>query len=217
MYLKSKLLGIFLLVLGVAQGPFLHANTIVNEGFGGPAFSCPGITIVNSDFYRGDTGYCFTGSPYTDVVSPYTTTMSLDILLVTDVLAPNLPLTDITYPTDDAAAFDGVNVWAGGDIHDVSADSIKVGTNAAGVIDVWSISVVGSGPLAGYTLETSWNGTTGSTVISDGLLAENFGDSGSWSQVSPTPEPSTGVDLALGLFALGALLIGKRRLLSNGA
>jgi hypothetical protein len=217
MYLKSRLLGLFLLVLGVAQGPFLRANTIVNEGFGGPTFSCDGITIVNSDFYSGDTGYCFLGSPYTDVVSPYTTAMSLDILLVTPLLSPNLPLTNITVATDDAAAFDGVYLWAGGNINDVSADSIEVGTNAAGVIDVWSISAVGSGPLAGYTLTTSWNGTTGSTVISDGLLAENSGDSGSWSQVAPTPEPSTGVELALGLLALVALLIGKRRLLSHSA
>jgi hypothetical protein len=217
MYLKSRFLGLFLLVLGVAPGPFLRANMIVNEGFGGPTFSCDGITIVHSDFYNGDTGYCFTGSPYTDVVSPYTTTMSLDILLVTDVVPPNSPLTDITYPTDDAAAFDGVYLWAGGNINDVSADLIEVGTNAAGVIDEWYISAVGSGPLAGYTLTTSWNGTTGSTVISDGLLAENFGDSGSWSQVSPTPEPSTGVDMALGLLALGALLIGKHRLLSHHA
>ena len=212
MYLKSKLFGLFLLVLAVAQGPFLRANTIVDEGFRfGPTFSCDGITIVNSDFWGADTGYCFTGSPYTDVVSPYTTAMSLDIVLVTDVLAPNLSLTDITYPTDDAVAFDGVNVWAGGNINDVSFDLIKVGTNELGQIDQWHIVVDGAGPLTGYTLTTSWDGTTGSTVISDGFLAENLNDPGSWSEVSPTPEPATGVDLALGLLALGALLIGKRR------
>lgn len=218
MYLKSRFLGLFLLVLGVAQGPFLHANTIVNEGFSGPTFTCDGLTVANTDYYSSDKAYCFTGSPYTDVVSPYTTAMSLDILLVTPVLSPNLLLTDITEATDDAVAFDGVNLWAGGRIiEDVSSDSIKVATDAEGQIDEWSISAVGTGPLAGYTLETNWNGTTGSTVISDGLLAENFGDSGSWSQVSPTPEPSTGFDLALGLLALGALLIGKRRLLSHHA
>jgi MYXO-CTERM domain-containing protein len=137
--------------------------------------------------------------------------MSLDIVLVTDVLAPNLSLTDITYPTDDAVAFDGVNVWAGGNIQDVSFDLIEVGTNELGQIDQWHIVVDGAGPLTGYTLTTSWDGTTGSTVISDGLLAENLNDPGSWSEVSPTPEPATGVDLALGLLALGALLIGKRR------
>ena len=217
MYLKSRFLGLFLLVLGVAQGPFLRANTIVNYGTGtpprpnGPTFVCDGITLIHTDYYDGDTGYCFTGSPYTDVVSPYTTAMSLDIVLVTDVLAPNLSLTDITYPTDDAVAFDGVNVWAGGNINDVSFDLIKVGTNELGQIDQWYIVVDGAGPLAGYTLTTIWDGTTGSTVISDGFLAENLNDPGSWSEVSPTPEPATGVDLALGLLALGALLIGKRR------
>ena len=217
MYLKSRLFGLFLLVLAVAQGPFLRANTIVNYGtetppqFSGPTFVCDGITLINTDYNDRDTGYCFTGSPYTDVVSPYTTAMSLDIVLVTDVLAPNLSLTDITYPTDDAVAFDGVNVWAGGNINDVSFDLIKVGTNELGQIDQWYIVVDGAGPLAGYTLTTIWDGTTGSTVISDGLLAENLNDPGSWSEVSPTPEPATGVDLALGLLALGALLIGKRR------
>jgi hypothetical protein len=215
MYLKSKLFGLFLLVLAVAQGPFLRANTIVNYGIGtqfrGPTFVCDGITLINTDYYGNDTGYCFTGSPYTDVVSPYTTAMSLDIVLVTDVLAPNLPLTNITIPTDDAVAFDGVNVWAGGNIKDVSFDLIEVGTNELGQIDQWYIVVDGAGPLTGYTLTTSWDGTTGSTVISDGLLAKNLNDPGSWSEVSPTPEPSTGVDLALGLLALGALLIGKRR------
>jgi len=217
MYLKSRFLGLSLLVLGVAQGPFLHANAIVNEEFGGPTFSCAGLTIINTDYYPSDTGYCFTGSPYTDAVSPYTTAMSLDILLVTPKLAPNLPLTDITEPTDDAAAFDGVYLWAGGNIKDVSSDSISVGTNAEGVIDEWVITAVGSGPLAGYTLKSSWNGTTGEDLISDGPLAEVVNDPGSWSEVAPTPEPATGVDLALGLLALGALSIGKRRLSSHRA
>jgi hypothetical protein len=132
-------------------------------------------------------------------------------------LAPNLPLTDITEPTDDAAAFDGVYLWAGGNIKDVSSDSISVGTNAEGVIDEWVITAVGSGPLAGYTLKSSWNGTTGEDLISDGPLAEVVNDPGSWSEVAPTPEPATGVDLALGLLALGALSIGKRRLSSHRA
>lgn len=212
MYLNSRFLGLFLLVLCVTQAAFLHANTVVSEGFAGPTYSCDSLTIIDTDYYNSDTAYCFIGGLYTDAVSPYTTAMSLDIFLLTPTLAPNLPLMDITAATDDADAFDGVNIWSGGTIQDVSSDSIMVGTNSLGQIDEWSISAVGTGSLAGYTLESSWNGSSGSTVISDALLAENQNDPGNWSEVSPVPEPATGVDLAIGLLALGVLSIRERRL-----
>lgn len=212
MCLKSRFLGLFLLVLGIAQGSFLHANTIVNEGFSGPTFICDGLTITKTDYYPGDSAYCFTGSPYTFAVSPYTTAMSLTLFLVTPTLPPNLPLTNITEATDDADAFDGVHLWAGGTIQDVSGVSISVGTNSFEQIDQWDIDAEGAGPLAGWQLESSWNGSSGSTVISDALLAQNSNDPGSWSEVAPTPEPSSGVDLALGLLALGAIAFGRRRL-----
>ncbi len=211
MYLKSRFLGLFLLFFGVAQAPFLHASIIVNEGFGGPTFACGPLTIINTDYYADDTGWCLEENPYTYAVSPYSTAMSLDVILVTPKLAPNLPLTDITDATNDAAAFDGVNLWAGGTIQDVSGASISVGTDASGKIDQWVIDVEGAGPLAGWQLESSWNGSSGPTVISDGLLAENLNDPGSWSEVAATPEPSSGVDLALGLLTLGAIAFGRHR------
>ncbi len=217
MYLKSRFLGLSLLILGVAQGPFLHANILIDEGFGGPTLRCDGMTIVHTDDEGTDTGYCFTGGSYAFAVSPYTTAMSLDIFLLTPFLPPNLPLTDITVATDNADAFDGVNVWEGGTMRDISGGSISVGTDGSGQIDQWEILVDGAGPLAGWQLESTWNLTSGSTTITDGLLAQNINDPGSWSQVSPTPEPASGVELALGLLALGALFIGKRRLSTQRA
>jgi hypothetical protein len=46
MYLKSRLFGLFLLVLAVAQGPFLRANTIVNYGTETPPSSADQLLFV---------------------------------------------------------------------------------------------------------------------------------------------------------------------------
>jgi hypothetical protein len=129
------------------------------------------------------------------------------IFLVLEPLGDNLSLTDITSEIGGGETFDGVNLW---EPSDVSSYSVYVATNAAGVIDQWNITLTGSGPLAGYELETYWNGSTGEDVVSDGILAQNVNDPGTWSETSPVPEPPSGFDLALGMFALGAVVVALR-------
>lgn len=163
---------------------------------------------------HADALYVYVGNNYTTADGTiYTTNDSMDAGFgFTSPLGDNLNNMDVTSEVNAWVLSDGPNEW---DSTMATLDNFNVSTDATGAIDGWNFSI--QAITDPFVFEFGSSSDTGDSV--QALLGQSpvyFGsnaDPGVWAgpiPVTVTPEPASGVDLALGGFALGLLAFGRR-------
>jgi hypothetical protein len=165
------------------------------------------------------TTYRYTGNHFTEVSGPYTTSMFVTamVTLAAPLRANMPPFTDVTPIA--FTFFDGVQTLSGSN-PDIDLDTFQFGTNAAGQITSWQISVdIGViGAITNFILNLNLEDPqdphthdTGGILENGGQFAEGttFRMPGVWSRGIATPD--TGSTLSLMTLTLMALGLVARR------
>jgi hypothetical protein len=158
--------------------------------------------------------YTYTGDYFTSVSGPYTTSDRISIELTLSAPLGN----NLTYPiavTPISFSFsDGVQTITN-TTPDLSYSAFEVGTNGSGVIDQWQVQAdlgantpafIYSYDIAGLGAQDEASNGGYTPVASNGSF--NASTAGIWASPgsSATPEPSSLMLLATGLFGAAALL-----------
>jgi len=164
---------------------------------------------------HADELYVYIGNDYTTADGTvYTTQMSMDAGFgFTNPLGDNISNVDVTSDVNEWVLSDGFTEW---DSTMGTLENFDVSTDAAGTIDGWDFSIQAINAPFLFNLDSS-------SASGDSVEALFFGevpayngsnsDPGVWAGpilIASTPEPASGVDLALGGLALGLLAFGKR-------
>jgi hypothetical protein len=168
-----------------------------------------------------DTTYNYTGNHYTSISGVYSTSsfMSGDFT-VASPLGDSLSDDNISSDLVSWELNDGYFTW---NTTDAYISTFDISTNSTGAIDGWSIGIVGSSSFTyGEVIAHVGSSSSSGDSLEDWytydyptypLWVAGNSDPGDWSgPPTVTPEPASGLDLALGLLALGALAFGKRHL-----
>lgn len=164
---------------------------------------------------RADYLYVYIGNDYTVADgSTYTTSMSMDgAFSVVTPFSDNLSNVDVTSGIGPWILLDGEFEW---NSSDATLENFDVSTDGTGAIDGWNIAIdLGTPPVEGVTINSS--SASGDAVNfyfdSTPVYYASNSDPGIWEgPIQLTPEPASGLDLALGGLALGLLAFGKRYL-----
>ncbi len=170
------------------------------------------LTTVSA---HADYLYVYLGNNYTVADgSTYTTSMSMDgAFSVVTPFSDNLSNVDVTSSIGPWILLDGEFEW---NSSDATLETFDVSTDGTGAIDGWNFAIdLGTPPTEGITINSS--SASGDAVNfyfdSTPVYYASNSNPGIWEgPIQFTPEPASGLDLALGGLALGLLAIGKRRL-----
>jgi hypothetical protein len=122
---------------------------------------------------------------------------------------------DVTSDVNEWVLSDGFTEW---DSSMATLENFNVSTDATGMIDGWDFSIQAiSDPFLFNLNSSSASGDSVDALFFGEVPAYNGSNSdpGVWAgpflvATTPTPEPASGVDLALGGLALGLLAFGKQ-------
>jgi hypothetical protein len=157
--------------------------------------------------------YVYLGNDYTAADgTTFTTSMSMEgAFSVVTPFSDNLSNVDVTSSIGPWILLDGEFEW---NSSDATLETFDVSTDATGAIDGWNFAIdLGTPPIEGVTENSS--SASGDAVDfyfdSTPVYFASNSDPGVWSgPIQLTPEPASGLDLALGGLALGLLAFGKR-------
>jgi hypothetical protein len=164
---------------------------------------------------HADNLYVYVGNDYTTADGTiYTTQMSMDAGFgFTNPLGDNLSDVDVTSDVNEWVLSDGFTEW---DSTMATLENFDVSTDATGAIDGWDFSIEAINFPFVFDLDSSSASGDSVDALFLGEVSDYYGSNsnpGVWAGpflVATTPEPASGVDLALGGLALGLLAFGKR-------
>lgn len=172
---------------------------------------------------HADVLYDYTGNDYLIADGTvYTTNMSMDGgFNFSSPLGDNLNNVDVTSEVNNWNVFDGVTNW---NASNATLEGFNVSTDPTGAIDGWDFFIAASAPPDLTVDLESCSACGGDTVFvfvpgnNNPQFGGLNGDPGVWSgAINVTPEPASGIELALGGLALALLAFGRRCLSFRGA